>query len=165
MKNLFAYIIFIIFSSSITLLHAKNEKLDRMLEQAKKEVSSMNAKKLKDLIDREKNVIVLDIRENNQKKDGYIYADETYEITRGDLEFVIEEKIPNKQSVIVTYCRGGSRSIFAAQALKKLGYKNANYLEGGMKAWANEGYPIETGLGITYLKTNNSTTVSPATTE
>ncbi len=56
-----------------------------------------------------------------------------------------------EEKKLVTYCRGGSRGALAAQSLKNLGYKNAVNLKGGLKAWAKEGYPIETGLGITKL--------------
>ncbi len=52
-------------------------------------------------------------------------------------------KVKDKNAVIVTYCRGGSRGALAAQTLRHLGYKNATNLKGGLKAWAKAGYPIE----------------------
>ncbi|MDA3909518.1 MAG: rhodanese-like domain-containing protein [Sulfurimonas sp.] len=51
----------------------------------------------------------------------------------------------------MTYCRGGSRGALAAQTLRRLGYKNATNLKGGLKGWAKAGYRIETGLGVTKL--------------
>lgn len=152
MKNILLIVTLTILTSYFSLLSAKNEKLNKLIEKAKQESPPMSLKKLKDLIDREKSVILLDIRENDQKGDGQIYADESYAITRGNLEFVIEDEIENKNSIIVTYCRNGGRSVLAAQSLRKLGYKNATSLKGGMQAWAIAGYPIETGLGVTFLK-------------
>ena len=91
-------------------------------------------------------------REANQRAEGQIYADDYFAITRGNLEFKVLNKIKNKNALIVTYCRGGSRGALAAQTLQKLGYKNAVNLKGGLKGWAKAGYPIDTGLGVTKLE-------------
>ena len=107
------------------------------------------------MIDKEQEVIILDVREKEQRSEGEIYADETYAITRGNLEFVIGNKIKNRDAYIVTYCRGGSRGALAAQQLRHLGYKNATNLKGGLKAWAKSGYSIETGLGTIVIAQEN----------
>jgi rhodanese-related sulfurtransferase len=93
----------------------------------------------------------LNFLESEQRAEGEIYADESYAITRGNLEFVIGNKIKDKNAIIVTYCRGGSRGALAAQTLRNLGYKNATNLKGGLKGWAQSGYPVETGLGTVVL--------------
>jgi len=137
--------------SSTTTLFAGFKETDKLLVQAKKEAGEMEPAKLKKLIDNEEVVVVLDIRESEQRAEGQIYADETYEITRGNLEFEILNKVKDKNTIIVTYCRGGSRGALAAQTLRHLGYKNATNLKGGLKGWAKAGYPIETGLGVVTL--------------
>lgn len=134
--------------SSLMGSQAESEKL---VSEAKQEAGEMAPKELKKMIDGEKNVIVMDVREENQRAEGEIYAMNTMAITRGNLEFEVLNKIKDKNAVIVTYCRGGSRGALAAQTLKKLGYVNATNLQGGLKGWAKEGYPIETGLGVTIL--------------
>jgi len=128
---------------------------DMLVAQAKKEVGEIEPQLLKKMIDNEEEVIVLDIRESEQRAEGQIYADDTYAITRGNLEFYVMNKIKNKDVIIVTYCRGGSRGALAAQTLRHLGYKKATNLKGGLKGWAKAGYPIETGLGITQLAKEN----------
>ena len=130
-----------------TLLIAGFANTDKLLNEAKKEVGEMKPSVLKSMLDKEENVIVLDIRESEQRAEGEIYADESYAITRGNLEFEINNKVKNKDIVIVTYCRGGSRGVLAAQTLRRLGFKNATNLKGGLKGWVKAGYPIETGLG------------------
>ena len=55
--------------------------------------------------------------------------------------------IQDKEVIIVTYCRKGGRGALAAEVLRKMGYKNATTLKGGLKGWAKAGYPIKTGLG------------------
>jgi len=134
-----------------TALMAGFANTDKLLVEAKKEAGEITPQVLKKMIDNEEEVVVLDIRESEQRAEGQIYADDFYAITRGNLEFYIGNKIKNKDIVIVTYCRGGSRGALAAQTLRHLGYKNATNLKGGLKAWAKAGYPIETGLGIINL--------------
>ena len=133
-------------------LMAGHPATDKLIEQAKKESGEIAPKKLKSMLDKEENVIILDVREANQRAEGEIYADEYIAITRGNLEFNVLNKIKNKDAVIVAFCRGGSRGALAAQTLRKLGYKNAVNLKGGLKGWAKEGYPIDSGLGITKLE-------------
>ena len=147
MKNLLL-VIALLFT---TALLAESMGKMELIKQAKKEVGEISPQALKKMLDDEKDVIILDIRESEQRAEGEIYADETYAITRGNLEFEILNKVKNKNVIIVTYCRGGSRGALAAQTLNKMGYKNATNLKGGLKGWAKAGYPIETGLGITIL--------------
>ena len=136
----------------VSPLLAGHPQTDKLIEEAKKESGEITPKKLKTMIDKEEAVIVLDVREANQRAEGQIYADDYFAITRGNLEFKVLNKIKNKDAVIVTYCRGGSRGALAAQTLRKLGYKNAVNLKGGLKGWAKAGYPIDTGLGVTKLE-------------
>ncbi|MDO9209076.1 MAG: rhodanese-like domain-containing protein [Sulfuricurvum sp.] len=132
-------------------LIAGNAESEKLINAAKQEAGEMAPKQLKEMLDAEKKVIVLDVREENQRAEGEIYALNMLSMTRGNLEFEVLNKIKDKNTVIVTYCRGGSRGALAAQTLKKLGYVNATNLKGGLKGWAEEGYPIETGLGVTHL--------------
>lgn len=150
MKNIKAafMLVGLLVGSSLMAAHAESEKL---IESAKQEVGEMTPKELKQMIDEQKKVIVLDVREENQRAEGEIYAPSTLAITRGNLEFDVLNKVKDKNAVIVTYCRGGSRGALAAQTLKKLGYLNATSLKGGLKGWAQEGYGVETGLGVTLL--------------
>ena len=134
-----------------SILIAGQAEAEKLVSLAKQEAGEMAPKELKKMIDAEKSVIVMDVREENQRAEGEIYATTTIAITRGNLEFEVLNKIKDKNAVIVTYCRSGGRGALAAQTLKKLGYVNATNLQGGLKGWAQEGYPIETGLGVTLL--------------
>ncbi len=141
----------LIASLTLTSLFAGHPETDKLIQKAQKEAGEITAKRLKQKLDKDEGVIILDVREAEQRAEGQIYADDYYAITRGNLEFKVLNKIKNKDALIVTYCRGGSRGALAAQTLKNLGYKNAVNLKGGLKGWAKAGYPIETGLGVTTL--------------
>lgn len=134
-----------------TPVFAGHPETDLLLNKAKKEAGEITPRELKKMLDNEQNVIILDVRESEQRAEGQIYWDDMFAITRGNLEFEVLNDIKNKDAVIITYCRGGSRGALAAQTLRNLGYKNATNLKGGLKGWAKAGYPIETGLGVTKL--------------
>lgn len=145
----------------ILTMIAMAEPMNKMdlINNAKKEVGEMTPKKLKHLLDESEDVIVLDMRESEQRSEGSIPSDDMNEenffaITRGNLEWEVASKITDKDAVIVTYCRKGGRGALAAKVLREMGYKNATTLKGGLKGWANAGYPIQTGLGTTVLNKN-----------
>jgi len=135
-------------SSSI---YGENNAKMVLINEAKTEVGEVTPDQLKELIDDE-NVVVLDVRESEQRAEGYLFSDftavETISITRGNLEWEVLDKIQDKNINIVTYCRNGGRGALAAQVLKKMGYKNVKNLQGGIDAWAKAGNSIKTGLGV-----------------
>ena len=49
---------------------------------------------------------------------------------------------PQKTDEFIVYCKKGKRSVMAADALKRLGYENVSYLEGGWKKWELT-YPLD----------------------
>ena len=142
--------------ATMPLMATPQTKMD-LIKQAFKQVGEMTPKKLKALLDDEVDVIVLDVREAKQRAEGSIPFDDMsaenfYAITRGNLEWQINKKITDKDALIVTYCRRSGRGALAAEVLRKMGYKNATTLKGGLKGWAAAGYPVQTGLGNVVLK-------------
>lgn len=128
-----------------------------LINEAKKEAGEITPAELKGMFEDEKSVIILDVRETEQRAEGYLFDDfvsvNTISITRGNLEWEVQEKIQDKNSAIVTYCRNGGRGALAAQTLKRMGYKNAKNLKGGIQDWAKAGYSVKTGFGVTAIIT------------
>lgn len=148
MKNILLAIALLCTTS---LMAGSMGKMD-LIKQAQKEVGEISPKKLKSLLDEDEDVIVLDIRESEQRAEGGIPSNEMNKeqfisITRGNLEWEVNKLIQDKEVIIVTYCRNGGRGALAAQVLKKMGYENATTLKGGLKGWAEAGYSVKTGLG------------------
>ena len=50
--------------------------------------------------------------------------------------------VPDKATKMVLYCGGGFRSALVADALQKMGYRNAISLDGGWRAWNEAGLPV-----------------------
>ena len=62
---------------------------------------------------------------------------------RGYLELRIEDAVPDLQRPVVTMCNSGVRSLFAAEELQQLGYRNIHSMAGGFARWKKEGFPFE----------------------
>lgn len=147
-------LVVILLSNSV---YAKDDSKMTLINEAKKETGEISPKELKEIFEKEEEVIILDVRELEQRAEGYIYDDfvpvKTVSITRGNLEWEVIDNIENKNILVITYCRNGGRGALAAQTLKKMGYKNVKNLKGGIQDWAKAGYSIKTGLGVMVLTT------------
>jgi rhodanese-related sulfurtransferase len=122
---------------------------DRLIAEASAEVPSVTPQQLNEMLENGDDFIVLDIREIDQRAEGTIPTLDKYELTRGQLEFKIMIMVEDKNTKIVSFCRDGPRGALASKTLINMGYKNAVYLKGGLKAWAVAGYKIKSGLGHT----------------
>lgn len=121
--------------------------LDDLMTEVRETVPEMPPIVLKRMIDNEEEFVLLDVREAIQRAEGEIYADDTLAIPRTNLEFEILNKIKDKGTTIVVYTRMGARSLFAAESLKRLGYKSVYNLSAGLKGWVRAGFPYDNGLG------------------
>ena len=79
----------------------------------------------------------LDVREPDEYSQGTIPG--SVHIPRGQLETNVEGRIPDRETEIVVYCAGGTRSAFAAETLGELGYSNVVSMAGGFNRWKDEG--------------------------
>lgn len=81
---------------------------------------------------------MVDVREDEEHSAGRIPG--TEHVPLGELRKRISDLPEDKEIIFV--CRSGNRSSLAAAALSEAGYRAAN-LEGGVKAWVEEGLPFE----------------------
>ena len=85
---------------------------------------------------------VIDVRRDYEHEAGHIAGSRHIEMN--DLTSHADS-IP-KDRTVVFYCRGGSRSAMAAEAFSQAGF-DARNMAGGMKAWAEQGLPLEPADG------------------
>jgi molybdopterin/thiamine biosynthesis adenylyltransferase/rhodanese-related sulfurtransferase len=91
--------------------------------------------------------VVLDVREPDEYEQGALPG--ALHIPRGHLESQIENKVLDRDTPIVAYCAGGTRSAFAADTLQQLGYTNVSSVVGGFNKWKNEGRAWSTPKTLT----------------
>jgi len=86
------------------------------------------------------NVVVLDVRENNEYSAGHIR--DAIHIPMGSLAKRLSELEKYKNKQILAYCRSGSRSNGACNTLNKQGFENVSNLAGGILGWTNANLPV-----------------------
>jgi rhodanese-related sulfurtransferase len=129
-----------VFAVNGSLALAKDMTANEFKEEALKNITTISVADAKSLFDKG-GVIFLDVRTEKEYRSGHIPG--AINIARGLLEFVIGNKIPDKNAAIVVYCRTGGRSCLASYTLVKMGYKDIKNMDGGWKAWMSAGYPVE----------------------
>jgi len=82
-----------------------------------------------------KDYIILDVRTFEEYNEGHI--PNAICIPNETIEEDIVDKLPNKEQLILIYCRSGNRSKQAAEKLKRLGYTNLIEF-GGIRDWKGE---------------------------
>lgn len=95
--------------------------------------------------------VVIDVREPDERARGHVPG--SLAIPAGILERDIEKKAftggaghlrdEDLGREIVLYCGGGHRSLLAGDRLLQMGFTNVKSLNGGFKAWADNGGAME----------------------
>ncbi len=115
--------------------------LESFLKSSPSDFNAINSDELQQLIANNSDLTMIDVREPKElEKDGYIEG--VINIPLKKLPENLDNIPESKDTFIVTLCRSGSRSSYAALYLRGLGYRKVKNLEGGMIDWAKKELPI-----------------------
>lgn len=129
----------IIFLSSCSNKELKTyENVDKMLIDAKSNITSISIDEFKKIFDSEEEYYLIDVREENEYSISCIPG--AINIPRGLLEFKIGNEIDNRRAKIYLYCDNGERSSLAVNSLPELKFPNAILIESGFDAWKGKYY-------------------------
>nr|WP_315464332.1 rhodanese-like domain-containing protein [uncultured Rhodoferax sp.] len=92
------------------------------------------------LINREK-ACVVDVSDAAEFAAGHIVGAKNLPLA--DLEAKLASAVKNKTLPLVLVCQSGVRSAKAVGIAKKLGYEQAQSLQGGLKSWKAANLPVE----------------------
>ena len=95
----------------------------------------ITAEEAKKIMDSGEEHIILDTREQDEFDEGHIPG--AILIPYTEIENEAEAMLPDKDKLILVYCRSGRRSKIAAESLSKLGYTNIKEF-GGIIDWTYE---------------------------
>ena len=87
------------------------------------------------IMEENENYIILDVRTQAEYNQGHI--PNAICIPNETIDENVVNKLPDKNQMILVYCRSGNRSKQAAEKLKKLGYTNLIEF-GGIRDWKGE---------------------------
>ncbi|WP_237071368.1 MULTISPECIES: molybdopterin-synthase adenylyltransferase MoeB [Mycetohabitans] len=85
--------------------------------------------------------ILLDIRDTDEWAQGTPAA--AVRVGRSFLEQQIEGVVADPDTALMILCGSGVRSLFVADALKRLGYRSVASVAGGFQAWTECDLPVE----------------------
>lgn len=84
---------------------------------------------------------IIDVRTPEEVAEGHLADATTINFLSPD--FASQVVGLNKKGTYLLYCRSGSRTRKAADAMQKMGFKHVYMLEGGINAWKEAGKAVE----------------------
>lgn len=95
----------------------------------------ITAEQAKTIMDTEKDYVIIDARTEEEFAEGHI--ENAILIPEYEIANRAEKELPNKEQLILVYCRSGRRSKIASEELVNLGYINVKEF-GGIIDWPYE---------------------------
>ena len=95
----------------------------------------ITAEQAKTIMDAEKDYIIIDARTEEEFAEGHI--ENAILIPEYEIANRAEKELPDKEQLILVYCRSGRRSKIASEELVNLGYTNVKEF-GGIIDWPYE---------------------------
>jgi rhodanese-related sulfurtransferase len=83
---------------------------------------------------------IIDVRTPEEVAEGHLADASTINFLSPD--FTSQVAGLNKKGTYLLYCRSGSRTRKAADAMQKMGFKHVYMLEGGINAWKEAGKEV-----------------------
>ena len=136
------------------------ETVEEMIAEARSLTEDLSTEEFHTLMNSDSAYILIDVRLPEEHKKGFIPG--SISIPRGVIEFRINSEkvwdeegmyVPEKNEMLVLYCKKSKRSALAALALEQLGYSNIKSISGGWLEWHTK-YPeikedkIEAGVDL-----------------
>lgn len=103
--------------------------------EANNSYEQITPQQAKEIMDNETGYIILDSRTQEEFDEGHIQG--AIMIPEYEISQRAENELPDKDQLILVYCRSGRRSKIASQALVDLGYTNVKEF-GGIIDWPYE---------------------------
>ena len=123
--------------------YERRQTVAQLLAEAGARIPFMSLAELSERIGgNSRDLVILDLREREAFQAGHIPG--AKHLPRGQLELRVNAELPDPTVRIVTSCEFGKISTLAAATLRELGYGRVAALDGGVKAWRDAGYPMET---------------------
>ncbi|NLM03724.1 MAG: rhodanese-like domain-containing protein [Clostridiales bacterium] len=131
--GLLCLILCIIFLAISYKTHVENKRLNKKNSISYKQISQ---KKAKEMMDTDQDLTIVDVRRLDEYEEGHISGAVLF-----TNEFITEETaaemFPDKDQILLIYCRSGNRSKDASEKLSSYGYSNV-YEFGGIITWPYE---------------------------
>lgn len=105
---------------------------DKKVLETENAYTKISAEEAKEIMDDTNNFVIVDVREADEYAAGHIKG--ALLIPYGEIGEKAGEELPDKEQIVLVYCRSGRRSAIAAQTLVELGYTDVRDI-GGIIDW------------------------------
>ncbi|MCM0614164.1 sulfurtransferase [Marinobacter sediminum] len=111
-----------------------------LVEEAKKTIQEVSLNQADEAIKQAD--VLLDVRDPDEYRASHIPG--ATNISRGMLEFKFtnDPALESRDMKIVVYCKTSGRAALSARALKEMGYRHVQSIEGGFDAWEEAGKDV-----------------------
>lgn len=120
----------------------------QLVDEAMAEVTTYSVEQVRQRIDADPTMQIVDIRDVRELADGTIVG--ATHAPRGMLEFWVDPASPYHKPLFadetrefVLFCGAGWRSALAAKSLQDMGMTNVAHMDGGWAEWTRAGAPTE----------------------
>ena len=110
---------------------AYSEKFQNLANIAMSQVSGVDPSQVNGLMFQ--GAVALDIRDKEEHDLNHLPG--SLHLSRGKLEMNVEGLIPDLSTMVLCYCNANNRGALSANTLRAMGYSNARYIAGGLKAY------------------------------
>jgi len=110
---------------------AYTEKFQNLADAARSRVKEVLPEDVNSLL--AQGAVALDIRDKEEHDADHIEG--SLNISRGKLEMLVEDMIPDLDTPIMCYCNAFNRGALSADTLRSMGYTNAKFIAGGLLAY------------------------------
>jgi rhodanese-related sulfurtransferase len=110
---------------------AYTDKFQQLADIAMSQVASVSPAQVNALM--KQGAVALDIRDKEEHDADHLAG--AVHVSRGKLEMNIEGVIPDLNTTVLCYCNANNRGSLSANTLRQMGYVNAHYIAGGLKAY------------------------------
>ena len=107
---------------------------------AKKNVKETTVIDVKSRLDKGEKLLLIDVREESEFATDHVSG--AIHLSKGVIERDIEFSVPGLATEIILYCGGGFRSALSAENLARMGYSNVISMDGGIRVWRENGFPL-----------------------
>lgn len=121
-------------SPSTTTSVMQTETGEKQQQASGQSYQNITPETLKQMMETDKNLIIVDVREEAEYVDGHIAGSQL--VPMSEFQSRVSE-IPKDKKVALV-CQSGSRSSMATEYLVQLGYNQVYNLDGGMMTWPYE---------------------------
>ncbi len=112
---------------------AYNQKMD--VDGMVRSYTQISQEEAMEMMQKDDGHVIVDVRRQDEYDQGHIPG--AILIPNETIDTEMPEELPDKEQIILIYCRRGNRSKEAAQKLFDMGYDNA-YEFGGINIWTGE---------------------------